>query len=395
MFYTHSISKNNILMSIIYLKPDLDIKKLILTFFKRNKLLKSNLSFFKSGREALVYGLNCYGIDKESYILVPGYICNTIIESLKINQYKILFFDINKDFSININSIKNFLKKYKIKALLAVHYFGYITNIKEIKEICNMNNVLLIEDCCHNFLSQNNEKNIGFNGEITIYSFRKTIPVLIGGALRVKKDKNIRKYSIRNITFSELIFISKKIILFIIKIIGYPNILYLNSKLIFKNSKNILNKKISLIENKIIKPINPSFLSKTYLQDLKYHTETILKIQNNYRILRDNINLKYIQPISDEENLNEVLQFFIINSNDEELIKHLNKNKIEVMRWPGEDLPFEVKDNIEKFPNTNFLNKNIMLLPIHQGLDKEECLRISQILNIYLSLKSNKNIKKV
>ena len=29
-------------MSIIYLKPDLDIKKLILTFFKRNKLLKSS-----------------------------------------------------------------------------------------------------------------------------------------------------------------------------------------------------------------------------------------------------------------------------------------------------------------------------------------------------------------
>ena len=48
-----------------------------LSFFENPR---KNLMFFKNGREALVHGLQCSGITKNSTILVPAFICNSFTE---------------------------------------------------------------------------------------------------------------------------------------------------------------------------------------------------------------------------------------------------------------------------------------------------------------------------
>ena len=370
-------------MNIIYLKPCIDLRRLIISFFYRVNYIENELRFFTSGGEALIYGLKEKSIKEGSTILLPAYICNSVVKALKVNNYKIIFFDIKKDLTVDTKILKKYIKKFNIQCLLVVHYFGFVTNINEIKEICNKYKILLIEDCCHNFLTQNNNFSIGKMGDISIFSYRKTIPILFGGALQNNNHRSSYKYKVSNINLHEIIFILKRFLIKLIKHFGSPNLVSINSKFKLIKLRRFFVRQLAIDRKKKIEPNNPSFLLSLYLQDPEYQSKAIMNIKDNYKIINEGLNHKYYKVISNKHNQNEVLQFFIINNQDDNLIRYLRKNKIEVMRWPGNDLPCEVITYKDSFPNAVSLNKKIMLLPVHQGLSRKDCNQIVKILNNY------------
>ena len=81
------------------------------------------------------------------------------------------FIDVNKNtFNINEDELEKNISR-KTKALMLVHILGNCSNIEKIKEICNYNNIFLIEDSCEALGTKYNNKYVGTFGDFGTYSF--------------------------------------------------------------------------------------------------------------------------------------------------------------------------------------------------------------------------------
>lgn len=112
---------------------------------------------------------------KEQVLLVPKYICPTVIESLKNNTIQLVFYNIKKDLSIDLQDVYDKVSQYSVRALLFVNYFGFFHS-KEEKETLialKQKNIVLIEDAVQ-MLWINKSEN--FIGDYIFNSFRKFIP---------------------------------------------------------------------------------------------------------------------------------------------------------------------------------------------------------------------------
>jgi perosamine synthetase len=68
--------------------------------------------------------------------------------------------------------------------VLVVHYFGFPQPIVKIKEFCKERGLYLLEDCAHVLQGRTEEGIVlGTSGDISIFSWRKFLPVYDGGQL--------------------------------------------------------------------------------------------------------------------------------------------------------------------------------------------------------------------
>ncbi len=353
----------------------------------KNTFLK-NFIFFNAGRDALHFGINELRIRKKSTILIPGYICSSTIKPLIKNGYKIKFYDIKKDFSLDLKKLEKAINEEDIGAIMIVHYFGFSNNIDEIYNLCKVNNVELIEDFCHSLFCRLSRNNIHEKLKTTkIYSLRKNFAILDGGALEKKDFVNYEKNQYYSISFKEIIFIFLKLIEKIINFTRFPNLYSLD---FYKFKQKIKRFRGEYFSNKNRNLISitksPSFLLNKYLTDNKYIiNSSVLRIRN-FNYLSKEIYKISNYLIHKKLSKNCVPQFLPIIEIDKNnlLYEFLNNNGVESIRWPNEEIPSYVLNNRNEFPNSNFLNKKLILLPVHQSLTLNDCNRIILLLeNFY------------
>jgi perosamine synthetase len=98
--------------------------------------------------------------------------------------------DVNQaDLMINIESIKSLISN-KTRAIVIVHLYGQKSNVVEIRNLCNENNIILIEDCAHRIDIEDTPL-----GDYCCYSFNtvKEIPCGEGGLIWAKDLKEENK----------------------------------------------------------------------------------------------------------------------------------------------------------------------------------------------------------
>ncbi|WP_026491178.1 aminotransferase class I/II-fold pyridoxal phosphate-dependent enzyme [Butyrivibrio sp. XPD2002] len=138
------------------------------------------MACFDSGRSALKHLASFLMEDEE--ILLPEFICESVINCFnKVNFYKV-----NKDFSIDVDDLKEKIGN-KTKAIFLMHYFGHIQpndSLEAIADIADENDLLIIEDTTHSIFSASSTI-----GDYQICSIRKWIPISGGGFLYSKTDK--------------------------------------------------------------------------------------------------------------------------------------------------------------------------------------------------------------
>ena len=193
-------------MSYISAKPAPKYKVLLEKRNFKNNFFQ-NFVFFQTGREAMLFGLKELKIDKKETILIPGYICFSLVEPLIKRGFKIEFYDINKNLSVDIKYLRRIVKNKKISALVIVHYFGILMDIEEIYNLCNSNNIELIEDYCHGFLTRVFSADHKILNSTKIYSLRKNIPVTDGGAIENIKFNNVNFSCESYFNINDLIFL--------------------------------------------------------------------------------------------------------------------------------------------------------------------------------------------
>jgi len=140
---------------------------------------------FNSGTSATHAALIAHGIKPEDEIIVPSF---TFISTANAPQFvgaKPVFADIEKEtYGLDPEDVNEKITD-KTRAIIPVHYGGCPCKIKELREIADDNDLLLIEDAAEAFGAAIKEKKAGTFGDSAMMSFcqNKIIATGDGGAV--------------------------------------------------------------------------------------------------------------------------------------------------------------------------------------------------------------------
>ncbi len=145
-----------------------------------------------SGAAALYVALKVLGVKRNDEVIVPTYVCTSLLNAVYLAQAKPVVVDVNEnDFNISLPKIKEKINK-KTKAIIAPHMFGVPADIISMKKELD---VPIIEDCATAIGSKIGEKYAGIFADISIFSFyaSKMIATGQGGMFVSKNQDYIRK----------------------------------------------------------------------------------------------------------------------------------------------------------------------------------------------------------
>ncbi len=140
-----------------------------------------------SGRYAIALAAEIINFRDGDEILLPAYHCSSMIDPMLNVGARPVFYKINRDLSVNLEHLKQQVGT-QTRALLAVNYFGFPQNLQVLRDFCDDEGILLIEDCAHCFFGASNGRPVGSYGDFAIGSYWKFFPVLDGGCLVIRDD---------------------------------------------------------------------------------------------------------------------------------------------------------------------------------------------------------------
>src|SRR4030042_3299664 len=157
--------------------------------FKKYFEVKHAISF-NSGRSAFLAILESLNLKKDTEVLLQAFTCNAAVNPILWAGFKPSFVDCNeKTFNIDIEDLKRKITPQS-KVLMVQHTFGLSAEMEKILEICQKNNIVLIEDCAHSLGATYKGKNVGLFGKAAFFSFSrdKVISSIYGGVAITNDD---------------------------------------------------------------------------------------------------------------------------------------------------------------------------------------------------------------
>jgi dTDP-4-amino-4,6-dideoxygalactose transaminase len=154
---------------------------------------------FNSGRSALLAIIDTLELQKGDEVLLQAFTCSAAVNPIIWSGLKPIFIDIKKE-TLNINP-QNLEKRITAKSRVVIvqHTFGLPAEMDKIVEICQKNNLILIEDCAHSLGATYNGKKVGSFGKASFFSLGrdKIISSVYGGVAITNDDllgKKIKKF---------------------------------------------------------------------------------------------------------------------------------------------------------------------------------------------------------
>ena len=148
-----------------------------------------------NGTTALHLALCALGVGPGDEVIVPSFTYIASVNSINYVGAKPVFVDSErKTWNMDTSLIKKLITP-KTKAIMAVHLYGNPCNMRQLKEICRVNNLYLIEDSAEALGSTYENKAIGSFGHVSTFSFfgNKTITTGEGGMVASNEKEIIDK----------------------------------------------------------------------------------------------------------------------------------------------------------------------------------------------------------
>ena len=175
---------------------DFTLGKPLKTFEKKfSKLIGTKYAIgVNSGTDALKLSLIAIGVKKGDEVITAA---NTFVATVgAITEIGAIpaFVDCDDTFCMNVELVKKKITK-KTKAIVPVHFTGYMTNMPELIKIANKHKIPLIEDACQSILANINNKNSGTWGVTGAFSLHplKNINVWSDGGIITTNSNKIYK----------------------------------------------------------------------------------------------------------------------------------------------------------------------------------------------------------
>ena len=141
--------------------------------------------------------LRSLNIGKGDEIVVPSHTTMPTVEPILHVGAKPVFAEISEEnYNISPEDISKKITK-KTKAVVVVHLYGNPVNLDEISDICQKNQIHLIEDCAQAHGSRYNGKHVGTFGIAGSFSFypTKNLTVCGEGGMIITNNDGIEKHS--------------------------------------------------------------------------------------------------------------------------------------------------------------------------------------------------------
>lgn len=154
---------------------------------EEHSLETSETIYFTKARTALKYGLQTLGLSGNHSILIPDFICDSVVSSILESSLQFTVYETAENLSPIWTSVERNMSS-NTKALLMVHYFGQPQDINTFHKFAKKHSLFLIEDNAHGHSGTFENKILGTYGDIGISSPRKFAES--GGVLYLNKNYN-------------------------------------------------------------------------------------------------------------------------------------------------------------------------------------------------------------
>lgn len=160
-----------------------------------SKLKIKHSKFVNSGSSAILLMLYALIVSKKlknKKIAVNSLSWCTDVSSIMQLGLEPVLIDCNlQDLSVDYAHLEKIIKEEKPAALLLVSILGLPPDMEKILNLCNENDVILLEDCCESLLSSYNNKYLGSFGLMSCFSFFYShhITSIEGGMVSTNDDE--------------------------------------------------------------------------------------------------------------------------------------------------------------------------------------------------------------
>jgi dTDP-4-amino-4,6-dideoxygalactose transaminase len=173
--------------------------------------IRDTLHLTYNARGALHQLLRIIPEHKGNVVLLPAFHCTALVEPVAHSRFEAVFYRIKPDLSIDVDDLRAKLTS-KVALIVAVHFFGFPTDLTALFELRERCGCYLLEDCAHSFLTLDAGHPIGTRGDFSIYSYYKTVPSLFGGGLRVNSRQLDVPPPYKTISLRDSAIIGKRLI---------------------------------------------------------------------------------------------------------------------------------------------------------------------------------------
>ena len=217
------------------------------------KYLKvKNMSLYTNGHLALYVALQ--SLDLKGEVITTPFSFASTTHAIVQNGLKPVFCDINEnDYTIDVNKIESLITE-KTCAIVPVHVYGHVCDVKKIEEIAKKYNLRVVYDAAHVFGVEIDGQGIGSFGDISMFSFHatKVFNTIEGGGLAYNnselRDKleKLKNFGINGPEKVEYVGINAKMNEFQAAM-GLCNLRHIDSEL--KKRKKVYNRYIERLSN--------------------------------------------------------------------------------------------------------------------------------------------------
>ncbi len=146
-----------------------------------NNINFEQFNFYNYSRDAIYDILSQYNINQNSEIIVPNYICNTVVDTINVFTNNVKFYTINEKLKFDLDEIKSILNE-NTKMIFFVDYFGVETSVNEkLIKFLKSKNILILKDSAHSFLTlMKNDFRTSYKYDFLVSSIYKAVPLYAG-----------------------------------------------------------------------------------------------------------------------------------------------------------------------------------------------------------------------
>ena len=152
-----------------------------------------NAIALNSGTAALHIALIMAGVGFGDEVISTALTAEPTNTAIRSTGATLRYYDLNPiKGNINVDSLIDRITP-KTKAIVVVHYGGYVQNVRSLKKAVSGKGISIIEDCAHALLAAVDGKVVGTEGDFGCFSFQaiKQMTSVEGGLLVCKETKHI------------------------------------------------------------------------------------------------------------------------------------------------------------------------------------------------------------
>lgn len=370
------IDKNDIENLIGWLKtiPKLTKGQKTLSFEKRFASIIGckHAVFCNSGSSANLLATSALiqsGLMRNNKIVVPQVSWSTtVFPAMQLGLNPIMCDCDSLNLGIDVDNLLEIIEEEKPSALILVHVLGFDSSVQKIKDICEQNNILLIEDTCESLGSVVAGKMLGSYGLASTFSFYfgHHISTIEGGMVCTNDD-----------------YLAE--VLKMIRSHGWDRDINEEAKQKYRSKYKV--KEFESLYKFYYQGFNlrstdlQAFIGLSQLTKIKQIANKRHENFNRYLELIDN---KFWKPVLNQEIVSN-MGYPLILSNRERVYQELKNNNIEsrplVSGSMGTQPAWSKTYGESRMKNSTIVNDKGMYVPNHGDLSNEDIEKICSIIN--------------